>query len=137
MAKEDVIKEFTKIKSVGRAKAELLYDTGFDSIEKLKKAAIKDLVKIYGITDSIAKNIKDQLKEQCKNLASIKDNYRKLIVKEVSRFKEAKYIMSLPGLKEIQSSKIIAQVIDPNRFVSRYKFYAYCGLVKHPRISVL
>ena len=63
MAKEDIIKEFTKIKGVGKAKAELLYDKGFDSLDKLKKATTKDLAKVEGITGTIAKNIKDQLKE--------------------------------------------------------------------------
>ena len=64
MAKEDVIKEFTKIKGVGKAKAELLYDKGFDSVDKLKKASAKDLAKVEGVTETIAKNIKDQLKEK-------------------------------------------------------------------------
>lgn len=63
MAKNDVIKEFAKIKGVGKAKAELLYDKGFDSLDKLKKSTIKDLAKVEGITETIAKNIKDQLKE--------------------------------------------------------------------------
>jgi len=61
MTKEDVIKEFTKIKGVSKAKAGLLYKNGFDSIEKLKKAKTKDLEKIDGITSSIAKNIMKQL----------------------------------------------------------------------------
>ena len=39
MTKEDVIKEFTTIKGVGKAKAELLYNQGFNSLEKLKNAA--------------------------------------------------------------------------------------------------
>ena len=43
MAKDDVVKDFTKIKGVGKAKAELLYDKGFDSLEKLKKAIIEML----------------------------------------------------------------------------------------------
>lgn len=63
MAKDDVIKEFTKIKGIGKAKAELLYDKGFDSLDKLKKATIKNLAKVEGVTETIAKNIKDQLKE--------------------------------------------------------------------------
>lgn len=64
MAKEDIVKEFTKIKGLGKAKAELLYGKGFDSIDKLKKATAKDLAKVDGITETIAKNIKDQLKEK-------------------------------------------------------------------------
>jgi len=64
MAKGDIIKEFTKIKGVGKTKAELLYDKGLNSLEKLKKATAKDLVKIDGITENIAKDIKDYLKEK-------------------------------------------------------------------------
>ena len=55
MAKADVIKEFTKIKGVGKAKAELLYSKGYNSLDKLKKATAKDLVNIDGITETIAK----------------------------------------------------------------------------------
>ena len=64
MVKDDVVKEFAKIKGVGKAKAELLYDKGFDSLDKLIKATAKDLAKVDGITETIAKNIKDQLKEK-------------------------------------------------------------------------
>ncbi len=58
-SKNNVITEFTKIKGVGKAKAETLYKNGFDSIDKLKKASMADLTKIDGITESIAKNIKN------------------------------------------------------------------------------
>ncbi len=43
--------------------------------------------------------------------------------------------MPIPGRAFIQSAKIISQVVGPNRFSNKYKFFAYCGLVKHPRIS--
>jgi large subunit ribosomal protein L32e len=61
MTKEDIIKEFTALKGVGKAKAELLYDNGFDSLDKLKKASIEDLAKVKGVNDKFAKEIKDQL----------------------------------------------------------------------------
>jgi large subunit ribosomal protein L32e len=66
MAKKDVIDDFTKIQGVGKAKAEALFKNGYDSIEKLKKADIKDLKKVDGITDSIAKNIKNQFQKKQK-----------------------------------------------------------------------
>lgn len=66
MAKKDVINEFTKIQGIGKAKAEALYNNGFDSLEKLKEANVKDLAKVDGITETIAKNIKDQFKEKPK-----------------------------------------------------------------------
>ena len=64
MTKEEVIKEFSKIKGVGKTKAEQLYKNGFDSIEKLKKAKVKDFTKIDGITESIAKNILKQIEDK-------------------------------------------------------------------------
>lgn len=62
MTKEAVLKEFEALKGVGKAKAKLLYDNGYDSLEKLKKAKIKDLTKLKGITEKNAKEIIDQLK---------------------------------------------------------------------------
>jgi large subunit ribosomal protein L32e len=62
MARADVVKEFTKIKGVGKAKAEALFDNGFDSIDKLKKAKAEDLIKIDKITDVTAKNIINEFK---------------------------------------------------------------------------
>jgi len=66
MVKEDVIKEFTSLKGVGKAKAELLHNSGFDSIEKLKNTTVEDLVKIKGISEKNAKDILNQLKSKRK-----------------------------------------------------------------------
>jgi len=63
MTKEDVIKEFTALKGVGKAKAELLYDNGFNSLDKLKKASVEDLLKVKGVNEKFAKDIKSQLGE--------------------------------------------------------------------------
>lgn len=64
MTKEAVLKEFEALKGVGKVKAKLLYDNGYNSLEKLKKAKIKDLTKLKGITEKNAKEILDQLKEK-------------------------------------------------------------------------
>jgi large subunit ribosomal protein L32e len=62
MTKEAVLKEFEALKGVGKAKAKLLYDNGFETMDKLKKAKITDLTKVKGITEKNAKEILDQLK---------------------------------------------------------------------------
>jgi large subunit ribosomal protein L32e len=64
MTKEAILKEFEAVKGVGKVKAKLLYDHGFDSMEKLKKAKIKDLTKLKGITEKNAKEILGQIKEK-------------------------------------------------------------------------
>jgi large subunit ribosomal protein L32e len=64
MTKETVLKEFEVLKGVGKVKAKLLYENGFNSLEKLKKAKIKDLTKLKGITEKNAKEILSQINEK-------------------------------------------------------------------------
>ena len=66
MVKKDVIKEFLSLKGVGKVKAEMLYNSGFNSLEKLRSASIEDLVKINSIDEKLAKGIKNQLKKETK-----------------------------------------------------------------------
>ncbi|HBR16868.1 MAG TPA: hypothetical protein DD725_04560 [Deltaproteobacteria bacterium] len=61
--------------------------------------------------------------------------YIKEIIKYSKGFKEIKYLKTIPGIGQIQAAKITSQVIDPKRFADKYKYYSYCGLVRHKRIS--
>lgn len=79
--------------------------------------------------------IQEHLQAQLDEVLITKANYQDQIIKHVRRFKEARILITIPGIKYIQAAKIIAQVIDPHRFRDKYKFFAYCALVKHPRIS--
>ena len=60
-------------------------------------------------------------------------------VKEIRRanrnFKEIKFLKTIPGIADIQAAKIVSQVVDPKRFPNKYKYFSYCGLVRHPRES--
>ena len=71
MTKESVIKEFTSLNGVGNAKAELIYTSGFDSIEKLKNATVEDLKNIKGLTEKNAKDILNQLKEVSQSILDL------------------------------------------------------------------
>lgn len=79
--------------------------------------------------------IQERLSLQLEQYIETRDEYQRKLTASVKRFKEGKYIMSIPGLGPIQTARIIAQVVDPHRFKNKYKFFAYCGLVRHPRIS--
>ena len=111
MAKKDFIDEITKIKGISKAKAELLYDNGFDSIAKLKKANIKDLTKIEGMTDIIAKKIKAEYQEKPKKTAPKEAKPKKTETKKPK--KEEKYEVKIkPKLtKELEKSLIIRKQI--------------------------
>ena len=92
MTKESVLKEFEALKGVGKVKAKLLYDNGFDSMEKLKKAKIKDLTKLKGITEKNAKEILDQISEK-----------KEKTVKKISEKKDQKE----PKEKKIDDVEIV------------------------------
>ena len=68
-------------------------------------------------------------------LEQIRHEYAQEITKQLKSFPESKYLKSIPGIKNIQAAKIIAQVIEPRRFENKHQFYSYCGLVKHQQIS--
>lgn len=82
-----------------------------------------------------AEFIEESLTKQLKPLEEIKLLAQQKLEVVVKHFEETKYIISLPGIKYIQASRIIARVVDPNRFENKHKFFAYCGLVRHKRIS--
>lgn len=67
MTKKETIELFSKIKGVGKAKADLLYENGFDSLEKINKSSIKKLTEIKGINEKLAIQIKNQVTNQLKS----------------------------------------------------------------------
>lgn len=114
---EDVIQETVRLKN---------------RLKTLRRRA-----RLYG-TGTFSKHagfIEDRLTDQLNLFLDIRLTYKDELKKHVRQFKEAKYLMSIPAIKEIQASKIIAHVADPARFRNKYKFWSYCGLVKHQRIS--
>lgn len=64
-----------------------------------------------------------------------RQKYMTEIKKVNKRFKEIRFLKTMPGIADIQAAKIVSQVVDPNRFASKYKFYSYCGLTRHKRNS--
>ena len=64
MGSEDIIKFLTSIQGIGKAKAETIVKSGFNSIEKLKEADIKELSSIKGISEELAKKIKEEAEKQ-------------------------------------------------------------------------
>ena len=62
-------------------------------------------------------------------------SYVKEIKKYSKKFKEIRHLKTLPGIADIQAAKIVAQVIDPHRFSTKYKYFSYCGLVRHRQTS--
>ncbi len=54
----EAIKQLTTIDGVGQAKAKILYDAGFKTIESVKKASEDEIADIKGIGEKLAEKIK-------------------------------------------------------------------------------
>lgn len=54
----EAIKQLTTIDGVGKAKAKILYDAGFETIESVKNASEEEIASIKGIGEKLAQRIK-------------------------------------------------------------------------------
>ena len=67
------------------------------------------------------------------------ENERKRYQDEFNRLKklhpEIKKLCDIPGIADIGAVKLVARVVDANRFPSRNHFLSYCGLIKLERMS--
>ena len=90
---------------------------------------------LEGLSRPDFKFIGTQIYQLLEKMEESRQEYLKEIIRYSKGFKEMKYLKSIPGIGSIQAAKIVSQVIDPDRFASKYKYYSYCGLVRHKRIS--
>ena len=116
-AYEDTVQESTRIKNRIQA--------------VLRRSRIHSKTSATGDAAFILK----QFCERLEDIDRIRGEYQAKLTVQVKQFKETKYLVSIPGIAYIQAARIIAQVVDPHRFKNKYHFFAYCGLVRHPRQS--
>ena len=64
-----------------------------------------------------------------------KARYETEFKKMAKQYQNIRLLMSLPGIAEINSVKILATVVDPTRFATTGHFWGYCGLIDHKKIS--
>lgn len=55
---DEAIKQLMELEGVGKAKAKLLYDSGFKTIVSIKKAGVEEIAGIKGIGEKLANKIK-------------------------------------------------------------------------------
>ncbi|OGS36530.1 MAG: hypothetical protein A2293_16420 [Elusimicrobia bacterium RIFOXYB2_FULL_49_7] len=60
-----------------------------------------------------------------------REHYVAAIKKSGRTFPEIKLLKTIPGIGDIQATKIVSQVISAQRFKDKHKFWSYCGLVRH------
>lgn len=60
---EESLQQLLTIEGVGKAKAKLLYNAGFETVESIKKASLEDIADIKGIGDKLGTKIKKSADE--------------------------------------------------------------------------
>lgn len=103
MTKKETIEQFSIIKGIGKAKAELLYNHGFDSLEKIQKSSIEKIAEIKGINEKLAIHIKNQVTDQ------IKSNDFQKITQEIKKDKEKNNIKKPEEKKLEKKEKILKE----------------------------
>jgi len=76
-----------------------------------------------------------QMYKLLEDMEKRREEYRSEIKRYCKKFKEIKILKTLNGIGDIQAAKIVAQVIDPRRFVNKHKYFSYCGLARHRQTS--
>jgi large subunit ribosomal protein L32e len=116
--KEEIIEQISTIKGLGKAKAELLYANGFNSIDKIKESKIEKLTQIKGINEKIAKDIKKQANDIIKNNRDIKPK------KDIQEKKKSKKDIDTPKKgndKEKQTQKDIDTKEEEKLYIVKKK----------------
>lgn len=75
------------------------------------------------------------LYERIKLLEKHKELYEKQFEANVEKHPTIKLLTSIPGIGPIRANQIVAKVVTPYRFQTKYKFFAYCMLVNHSQNS--
>lgn len=121
----DLIQEFVRIKCQYKA---LFRSRGY-------RKAGREVYEEEGFLKDLGKGPKHFVGEKIFERLGVMEDQRLKYVGEMERqapkFPEMKFLKTIPGIKTIQAFKIVAMVTTPERFLTKYKFFSYCGLVKH------
>lgn len=99
------------------------------------KACYHDPSLITKLADSHARFVADMSLRHIAHYQPMVKEYEDTIKHILRSLPEAKILASLTGIGDIHAAQIIAQVINPHRFKNKHKYYSYCGLVRHVKVS--
>ena len=85
--------------------------------------------------NEIVKFIDVRQKESIKNYEEQKEQYKEKFEELRKKITVIDKMCQVSGIETISSVKIYGIVIEAKRFVTKYKYWGYCGLVKHQKFS--
>ncbi len=125
----DLVSEITRTKNRLKAvfRSEIL-DTSDSKFYKSKDRA-KELSHEHG------RFVAESLFSQIEHLEEKKLEFKAIFTKNMKIYRPLKNLATVPGIDVVRANIIMAIVCMPHRFKSKYKFWAYCMLVRYFEIS--
>jgi hypothetical protein len=105
------------------------------AIIKSGEAFYRDFELINSLRTNHQRFVAISLYERIAQLEKQKKLYEKQFESNVDRFKEIRLLTSVPGIGPIRANQIVAIVVSPYRFPTKYHFFAYSMLVGHKQMS--
>ena len=96
----------------------------------------KDHKKEKVLTESqIKKFVTEKQNLAIEHISQTRTEFETMFRKLAKENETIRLLTKISGIGEKTGVAIFATVIDPTRFKNKYKYYAYCGLVKHSKDS--
>jgi transposase len=121
----EIVRTKNRLKAVFRSEA---IDTS-DSKFYTSKERCKELSHEHG------RFVAESFFAQIEHLESKKLEFKSIFVRNMKIYRPLKNLATIPGIDAIRANIIMAIVCMPHRFENKYKFWAYCMLVRYIQIS--
>lgn len=79
--------------------------------------------------------VAESLFSQIEHLEQRKLEFKSIFIRNMKIYRPLKNLATIPGVDTVRANIIMAIVCMPHRFESKYKFWAYCMLVRYIQIS--
>lgn len=79
--------------------------------------------------------VAESLFSQIEHLEARKAEFKSIFTKNMKTYRPLKNLATIPGIDTVRANIIMAIVCMPHRFENKYKFWAYCMLVRYMQIS--
>ena len=121
----EIVRTKNRLKAVFRSEILDTSDAKFYS----SKERYKELSHEHG------RFVAESLFSQVEYLEQRKLEFKSIFTKNMKIYRPLKNLATVPGIDVVRANIIMAIVCMPHRFESKYKFWAYCMLVRYLQIS--
>lgn len=98
-------------------------------------AIYNDKEAIKGLSTRCQRMVGKSLFEQIEMLENQKELFKKEFERNRRKFKAISLLCSIPGFGVVRANQVVAIVVTPCRFPTKYDYFSYAMLIKHNQMS--